>query len=78
MHDGPLRRDLHLLRPGEAFDPLVRIDNPDTVTELQMQRITNSCWAMASMFGYYVQAIATDEGPVESWTSQIALASICV
>ena len=78
VHDDPLRKDLHLLRPGEAFDPLVRTDNSDTVTELQMQRITNSRWAMASVFRYYVQAIATDEGFVERWTSQIALASICV
>ena len=78
VHGGPLRRDPHLLCPGEAFDPLVRTDNHDTVTELQMRRIKNSRWAIASMLGYYVQAVATGEGPVESWTSQIVLASTCV
>ena len=30
VHGGPPRRDLHLLRPGEAFDPLVRTDGSRT------------------------------------------------
>ena len=78
VYGGPPRRDLHLLRPGEAFDPLVRTDNPGTVVELQMQQNKNSRWDMAAMVGYYVQAMATDEGPVGSSTCQITLASISV
>ena len=37
-----------------------------------MKESKNDRLAMFSMFGYYVQAIATREGPVESWVSQIA------
>ena len=76
MHGGPLRRDLHPLRPDEVFDPLVWADDPNTVMGLQIQRTKNTRGAIASMSGYYAQPIATDEGPGERWTSQIALASI--
>ena len=56
----------YLLHPGEAFDPLVLADDPDTFAELEVKEIKNSCLVLLSLFGYYVQAIATGEGPVES------------
>ena len=78
MRRGPLRRDLLLLHPGAAFDVLVLADDPDTVTELQVKEITNGRLARTSMYGHYVQAIATDEDPVASWASHIALATLFV
>ena len=69
---GPLRVDLYLLHPGEAFDPLVLADDPDTFAELKLKDIKNGRLAIFSVFGHYVQAIATGEGPVESWASHIA------
>ena len=69
---GPLRMDLYLLHPGEAFDPLVLADDRDTFPELKLKEIENGRLAIFSVFGYYVQAIATGEGPVESWASHIA------
>ena len=68
---GPLRVNLHLLHPGETFDPLVLVENPDTFAELQVKEIKNGRLAMFSIFSYYVQAIATREGPIESWASDI-------
>ena len=62
---------LELLHPGEAFDPLVLVDDPYTFAELKVNEIKN-CRVAIAMFGYYVQAIATGQGPVESWTSHIA------
>ena len=69
---GPLRVDLYLLHPGEAFDPLVLADDPDTFAELKLKKIKNGRLAIFSVLGYYVQAIATGEGLVESWASHIA------
>ena len=62
----------YLLHPGEAFDALVMADDPDTFAELKVKKIKNGCLVIFSVFGYYVQAIATGDGPVESWIPHIA------
>ena len=62
----------YLLHPSEAFDPLVLADNPDTFAELEVKEIKNGCLVIFSVFSYYVQAIATGEGPVESRAPHIA------
>ena len=72
LKGGPLRVDLYLLHPGEAFDLLVLADDPDTFAELKLKEIKNGRLAVFSVFGYHMQAIATGEGPVDSWASHIA------
>ena len=72
MQGGPLHENLHLLHPGEAFDPLVLADDPDTFAELKVKEIKTGCLAVFFTFGYYVQTTATGEGPVESWAPHIA------
>ena len=74
VNGGPFGgHDLDVVYPGgKRFDPLAFADDSDVAADLKVKEIRNGRLAMFFMFGYYVPAAVTGQGPVENWASHTA------